>query len=338
MSTLAKLITGRRSIPINGMAQFANAPVLYTDALDQTWLKAGNVDTDTASYPDALTGLVPGEVDSAVYVDDFQTPDSSLTGQHVTDVFISESGTKMYTSAARYGRIYEYDMSIPFDLTTAVYNDKVNTGISSIMSMWFNPELTKLYVSDDIGDDIEQWTLSTPGNITTATKDSISLNMGSVLADCRGMYMTNDGFTMYIMRMQGYVYRWDLSTAWDISTAVYSAPYYTATEVSTNGATGLSFNDDQSTMYISCQIQDKVFQYELSTPGDVTTAVYSSKSYAFASPATTGNPYGLAIVDGGNKMFITGYLTKVYSYTLGTPGVGIYNDEGLEPDTYVRVK
>ena len=106
MSTLTSLY-GSGGIPINGLAQFANAPVLYTDLDSKVWLKAGNISDDVDIYPDAIA--IAWNVSTATYVQAFSvaTQDTAPTG-----VFFKPDGLKMYVIGSTGDDVNEYDIPL----------------------------------------------------------------------------------------------------------------------------------------------------------------------------------------------------------------------------------
>jgi len=113
MSSLTSLY-GSGGIPINGLAQFANAPVLYTDLDSKIWLKAGNVSDDSETYPDAIS--VAWNVSTATYLQAF-----SVAGQEIypSGVFFKPDGTKMYVLGGVGVDVNEYDLSSLIGLADA---------------------------------------------------------------------------------------------------------------------------------------------------------------------------------------------------------------------------
>ena len=78
-----------------------------------------------------------------------------------------------------------------------------------------------------------------------------------------------------------------------------------------------------------------VYQYTLTTPYDVSTGSYASKSMDVSSEETL--PEGLAISTDGSKMYVVGTNNDtVYQYTLGTPfdvSTGSYASKSMSVST-----
>jgi DNA-binding beta-propeller fold protein YncE len=109
------------------------------------------------------------------------------------------------------------------------------------------------------------------------------------------------------------VQEYNLTTAFDISTGSYSQQFSVSSQETVPVA--LSFNSDGTEMYVAGQSQDTVFQYDLSTAYDISTASYSSISYDLSAQGIT-SPHGIAWKSDGTKMYIICNGTdKIYQYT-----------------------
>jgi len=107
----------------------------------------------------------------------------------------------------------------------------------------------------------------------------------------------------------------DTSTTFDLAEASYTSKSFDISSQDTVPR-GLKFSADGTSMFIVGDANNKVFQYTLSTGFDVSTASYSSKSFA----TTQENfPQALAFNVDGTSMFIVGTDNDtVFQYTLST--------------------
>ena len=111
-----------------------------------------------------------------------------------------------------------------------------------------------------------------------------------------------------------YVAAFDPSTTFDLSSASYASKSFSVASQD-SGPSGVAFNTDGTSMFISGTGNDTVYQYTLSTGFDVSTASYASKSFSVASQDSA--PVDLAFNTNGTSMFIVGSATdRVYQYTL----------------------
>ena len=202
-----------------------------------------------------------------------------------------------------------YD-NISFSLSSQLANP---TGIT------FNNDRSKMYVVGSINDTVHQYTLSTPGDVSTAVYDNKSKTVSSQETNPRAIAFNGDMSKMYIIGfLHSSVFQYTLSTPGDVSTATYdnlSFSVFTQAQV----PTGIAFNPDMSKMYVVDVVSDSVYQYTLSTPGDASTATYDNKSTSVFGETTS--PTDVTFNDKMSKMFIlTSTPDRAHQYTLSTPG------------------
>lgn len=224
-------------------------------------------------------------------------------------------GTKMYVSGPQGNDINEYALSTAWDVSTASYTTVFSFSgqTGSPQDVFFKPDGTKLYVVCADTDRVFQYSLSTAWDISTASYDSVSFNVAPQDGSHTGLYFKPDGTKMYTV---GYVndrvYEYNLSTAWDISTASFSQHYSISAQEGI--ALGLDFSYDGTKFFVVGNNNDTVYQYNLSTPWDVSTASYSNQSFSVASQDTQA--YSIRFKPDGTKMYIGGAdNTTVYQYS-----------------------
>lgn len=105
------------------------------------------------------------------------------------------------------------------------------------------------------------------------------------------------------------------SAGWDLANVVYDSLSYD-TSAQSAGLRGVCFKSDGTKMYTIESVNDRVYQYTLSTPWNVSTASYDSVSLSIG--AQTGQPYGLHFNSTGSKLYILGD-NNVFEYTLSSP-------------------
>ena len=152
-------------------------------------------------------------------------------------------------------------------------------------------------------------------NVIGASYDSVSFSVTGEELTPQDLFFSPDGLKMYVLGSTGDdVNEYNLSTAWVVSSAVYSTVFSVSSQET--GPAGLFFRADGTKMYIVGQTSDAVFQYTLSTPWSVATASYDSISFSVAAEAT---PSGLWFKPNGLSMYMVGSTGDlVYQYTLST--------------------
>lgn len=80
--------------------------------------------------------------------------------------------------------------------------------------------------------------------------------------------------------------------------------------------TGIAFNTDQSYVYVVGTTNKNIYQYQLGTPGNIATALYTTNSYISVA-GQDSQPTGISFSEDGLTMYMTGAANQcVYQYTL----------------------
>lgn len=183
------------------------------------------------------------------------------------------------------------------------------------LDVFFKPDGTKMYVLGDVGRDVNEYTLSTPWDVTTATFVAVVAQGTPLEADPTGLFFKSDGLSLYITGSgNDYVSQYTLTTAWDVTTATFLQRYsVTAQETLPQG---VFFSTDGDKMYVMGLAGDDVNEYTLSTPWNVLTASYT-RVFSVATQET--NPKTVFFKPDGTKMYISGNTGRIHEYTLTTP-------------------
>ena len=235
-----------------------------------------------------------------------------------TDVAFKSDGTKLYVIGSESDSVFQYTLSTAWDLSTASYDSvsfSVLTQEDGAVGLAFKSDGTKMYVLGTItGDAVYQYSLSTAWNPSTATYDTVSLDVSAQNTNPSSMAFKSDGTKLYVIgnATNAAIYQYTLSTAWDLSTASYDS---VSLNVSAQEVTpvGLAFKTDGKKMYTTGASNDFIYQYTLSTAWDLSTASYDSVSLNVS--AQTGGAGGMAWETNGAKIyFCDGASKKVYQY------------------------
>jgi len=181
-------------------------------------------------------------------------------------------------------------------------------------SLVFNPDGTKMFVVGRDGKDINEYTLSTGFDVSTASFVD-SFDVRNEETQPKGLAFNNDGTKMFVV---GYtddeVLEYNLSPGFDVSTATFIDGFSVRSEDLI--PSGLAFNNDGTKMFVVGQRDDDVNEYTLSTGFDVSTASFVD---AFDVSNEESSPLDLKFNHNGTRMFVTGYNGKdVNEYTLST--------------------
>ena len=206
-----------------------------------------------------------------------------------------------------------------YSLSSASYDSKsfaTTTEENAPHGISVKPDGTKLFVLGNGGDDVGEYTLSTPYDISTASfVDSFSV--ATQLSLPRGLFFKPDGTKFYAVGTStDKVFQYSMTTAWDVSTASYESKEFSVGTQETSPY-GLSFKTDGTKMYILGMGANSVLQYTLSTAWDVSTASYDSVSYSVSSLGTLA--VCVVFNDTGTEMYTTsavnGGFVRIHTLT-----------------------
>jgi hypothetical protein len=210
--------------------------------------------------------------------------------------------------------------SAGYDLSNPTYTSKsfsVASQDSTPRGSHISLDGTKLFLVGASNTSVFQYNLSTPFDLSSTSYSGVSLNVSSQDSSPMDVSFSTDGTIAYVM---GYanqrVYQYTLSTAFDLSTAVYASKS-SSVSAQTTQPMSLSFKGDGTSLFVLGNIGDRVYQYTLSTAWDISTASYASKSFSIASQ--DAEPIAVRFNSSGDKMYYLGFNTDtVYQYTLST--------------------
>lgn len=231
----------------------------------------------------------------------------------------SNDGTKMYIQCALSPvTIFQYTLSTPWNVSTATYSSlSVTTGTTiSPVGISISSNGLYFYFVDNNSATINQWTMSTPNNISTATATTTFLTTTQSVNN-HGVAFSADGTKMYVAgnATSQTIYEYTLSTPFLISSATFT----TSLSISANVTNAYSLWIDPSgvRLYVASLGGPAVYEYLLSTPGNVSTGVF----YGSFSIATQVVNYSRALwlnPSIGNFMYVVDTVVgTVYQYTVG---------------------
>ena len=270
---------------------------------------------EPGAVQDASANPIVGTFDAstAVFVDA-----TLISGQESSpqDVAFSDDGTKMFVIGNNGDDINEYTLSTPFDASTRTFVDAtpVSDKETNPTGMAFSNDGTKMFVIGNNGDDINEYTLSTPFDASTRVfVDDTSIRSEDLLPS--GMAFSDDGTKMFVIGSIGDdINEYTLSTPFDASTRVF----VDATPVSDQetSPSGMAFSNDGTKMFVIGSIGDDINEYTLSTPFDASTRTFVD---ATSVSDQETSPSGMAFSNDGTKMFVIGSIgDSIYEYALNS--------------------
>ena len=213
-------------------------------------------------------------------------------------ISFSADGDKMYVLGQTGYDVNEYALSTNWDVHSATFTTSFSIAAqdTSPSSLYFRPDGLKFYIVGRVGRSVEEYSLSTAWDISTASHTSTQSVNSEETAPTAVTFKT-DGTKMYVVGSTGDdVNEYSLSTAWDITSETFVQSFSLNPPVTF--PVGIFFKDDGLAMYVTGFQQDTIRQYSLSTAWDVSTASYEKEIVVSASP------WGLFFKPDGTMMFI----------------------------------
>jgi len=265
------------------------------------------------------TTLTPGSIPATLGEASYDSVTFSVAAQDsVPEGFcFSNDGLKLFMVGSSNDRIYEYTLSVAYDISTLVYSQFIATPATQPAAITFNPTGTKMFVICMTGVSVHQYTLSAAFDISTVGA-STSLYIGAQGGQPRGLAFNTTGTKMFTPEADvDEINEWNLGVAFDVTTAVFSQKFSTAAQCTF--ATNITFNSDGTSMYVLDYPSATVFEYTLSTGFDVSTASITD-SFAVSGQETT--PTGAHFSTDGLRLIVLGSISDAFhQYSVTTPAL-----------------
>jgi hypothetical protein len=146
-------------------------------------------------------------------------------------------------------------------------------------------------------------------DISNSAYTSKSLDISPQGTNLIAMAFSSDGTKCYVVVENDKVYQYNLTTAWDISTASYASKSYTH---SLANPKGIFFKSDGTEMYLAQFNGSITRRYPLSTAWDISTVGSQDQSLS------TVLNQDLFISSDGTQLFVSDNAGDVYSYEMST--------------------
>lgn len=232
-----------------------------------------------------------------------------------TGIFFRPNGLKMYVIGDNTDRVYEYNLSVAWNISTATIFQSflISAQTTNPTGLFFRSDGLKMYIaSQSFPSLVYEYNLSSAWNISTLSfLQSISVNAQD--QNSQDLFFKPDGLKMYIVgNFNNRINEYNLSTAWNISTTSFLQSKNVGTEDTT--PSGIFIRDDGLKMYVSGAGNDRIYEYNLTTPWNITTAVFFQSFLTNVSNVLTD---GIFFRSDGAKMYhVDGSLHNAYEYDL----------------------
>ena len=236
-----------------------------------------------------------------------------VTQRRPMGVAFNLDGTKMFVVGTVENKIFEFDLTTGFDVSTATKNSNVCNFLgqaSDVVDIEFNSDGTKLFLVDqDQGDDdehaVDEFSLSTAYDVSTCTHVEEHYTDDFKLV---GIEFNPGGTKLFIYDMTGTdsIKQYSLNSPYNLSNPTLQKQS-TGTSDKTfqtieSQPMGFTFSSDGSKMFITGRAKDKVQEFNLSTPFDLSNV---SKTGIYSIATQIDSVGGISFSNDGLKMFVT---------------------------------
>ena len=247
---------------------------------------------------------------------DYTGTNFSLTAQTTVPqgIAFSTDGTEMYIIESSTKGVYQYLVRIydnTYELTAYETSVIENVLVSG----------SRLHALDSDGNKINECILGTPWQISSATCSGTSFDTQSQDTTPVDFVFGDSGNALYVLGQQNkQVYQYSLSVPYSVSSASY-----TGTSGSLQGSTfaslqGLLFSETGNKLFVLDNAASQIFEYDLSTPWNITSISYSGIATYAISSLQDSSPVDIAFTDNGSTLAVLGASTRaIYYYVLSTP-------------------
>ena len=193
----------------------------------------------------------------------------------------------------------------------------VNAEESGVTGVTFNDDGTRMFIIGNGGDNVSQYSLSTAWDLDSASYLSGEDYDDRGDGEPRGVTWSSDGKYFYAHDRED-IYQHESVTPFSLTGAYYTEKTYSYQAETGSAGAEVKFKIDGTKMYVSETSTDRIYQYSLATPWDVSTASYDSVFADFGSDETA--LAGFAFNPSGTKLIICGNTgDKLIYYTLSSP-------------------
>jgi hypothetical protein len=254
-SSLSKDVSAQETIPQDVFFK--------TDGLSMYVLGASLTDT---VYQYTLS--TAWDVSTAAYASKSKVVSAEETSP--ISVFFKSDGLVMFVVGFDSETVFQYTLSTAWDVSTASYASKskdISAEDGFPVGLFFSSAGEEMYIAGASSNTVYQYTLSTAWDVSTATYASKSKDVSSEDTGLNECFFSQTGLDMFIIgAVNDNVYRYTLSTAWDVSTAAYSSESISVAAEDT-GPTGLFYRANEIGMYLSGSNTSTIYQYLIGSIG-----------------------------------------------------------------------
>jgi len=306
-------------------------------------LRTDNLTTSSmVTYRDGSTQIAGATPDGVGWhplgLRQIQTFDVGNEDLAPVSMFTRVDGLKLFITGDIVDEMFEYDLTVPWDLSTISYSGNSDSTIPALpVGQFWKYDGTRMYVLPFTTGLVEQFDLDTPWSLTGSTSSG-TFDVVGPSSGPEDITFKPDGTAFYVIDIVETIRQFDMSTPWDLNSA--SDPSISL-DVSTDVGNGaaVAFRPDGSVMLVGDNVNDSVHRYDLAVPWDILTAVHIEEFLL----SGVDNLVSMSFKGDGTKAFLleeTNNLIHEYDLDLVTTNLvtttvngrvdSLVSDEGIE--------
>jgi hypothetical protein len=287
---------------------------VYETSLKDLYMRVNNLEIYTPSVGtnrlNKIKLVIENDITNPItYNSKFFT--TSTQAATMTD-FVFDMDNKVLFSASTTDFIYQYELTNPLDISTAVYTNKsfltTNQGGTNLYSIYMDPTSKTFYTNNTSR--IYQYKMQRRNDLT----DLIYSNKQSTATlGAENFSMSSDGTKVFwaLNSTNDYIYEYNISTPWDISTQVATPVNSFVITTYESNVRSVCFNNTGTQMYVLGST-GYISKFNLKTAWTLTGAYYAGRNYI---GGTVSGPYGIRISDDGTKLYVSNTST-IYQFDI----------------------
>lgn len=239
---------------------------------------------------------------SAPISDYYDIQSSDIGGYEPTGFYLREDGSMLFANDSN-ETIRRWDLSTPFNLTTASFGSTLGT-LSSYdnqgTGIYFKPDGTVVYMIGNEDEKVYSRTLSSAWTtMVTSGSPGASSNLTSL--NKRGLYFRSDGKKFYFTTnfqtntntTTNRIHQYECNTAWNITDIITDSGNFSQAFSHNNGAyeryESVDFSTDGTKVYVVRSVPSSpniLMKYNLTRAWDVTTAQTPAQTFTMPTALT----------------------------------------------------
>jgi len=240
-----------------------------------------------------------------------------------TSLDFNNDGTKIFLVGYGTDKIYQFSLATAYDVTgESMSYDSASydfTELSAPRDFKFNNDGTKIFLTDSNNNRVYEYSLGTAFDVSTLSYSNNNFSPASQGTQAKGLEFNSDGTKMYVsLTGEDRIAEYDLTTGFSLASGNIS--HNQSIDLPLGEADSMKFNSDGTKLFIVDNSENDIFQYNLTTAYDISTAYQDKEGFnrfglSLSSKDTL--PEGITLNADNTKAYIIGQSNdKIFQYDI----------------------